>query len=142
MTAMIFSAGLIAGISIVGLLSFTKGPASSAPDGGMVPITAQTANMYLKNYLADAAPVNVKIKGITIDRSQLEAMNAIFKENPALAGFRVYMGKDQAARHTGIVVGVDANGKDAFKNTIFNTDSQNLSICPPICDSQSPIVAE
>jgi hypothetical protein len=139
---MVFSAGLIAGISIVGLLSFTKGPAAPVPDGGMVPVTAETAKMYVKNYLADAAPVNVKIKGFTIDKSQLEAMNAIFKENPALAGFRVYMGKDQAARRTGIVVGSDATGKDAYKNTIFSTDSQNLSICPPICDSHSPIAAE
>ncbi|MDP1621253.1 MAG: hypothetical protein Q8M08_02830 [Bacteroidales bacterium] len=135
-----FISGMVIGISMIGLYSFTSGPAASAPTGGIVPITAAEANAFVRNYQADAAPLNKVIKGFTIDKEQLDAMNSIIKENPALTGFRIYLGKNIDARTIGIVVGVDNTGKDAFKNTIFNTDSKNLSPCPPICDVSSPIV--
>ena len=84
-------------------------------------ITRLTQFQYLKNLV------------------QLVAMNSLAKENSALTGFRIYYGKDNNARKIGIVVGVDNMGKDAVKNTIFNTDAPVSSPCPPICDTSSPI---
>ena len=39
-----------------------------------------------------------------------------------------------------VVAGVDMNGNDAVKNTIFGTDAPKLGPCPPICDVSSPII--
>ncbi|MFZ4522180.1 MAG: hypothetical protein ACOYNC_10760 [Bacteroidales bacterium] len=137
-----FISGLVAGISIIGFLAFTNAPAASASGGGMVPVTSTEAHGLLSNYLTEAAPINMIVKGFTIDKSQLDAMNALAKENPALAAYRIYLGKSGDSRLVGIVVGVDITGKDAVKNTIFSTDSKNLSPCPPICDVTSPIILD
>jgi len=135
-----FFSGIVAGASMVALLSFTYDPGTPVvPGGGIVPITLTEAIGYFKNFQKDAAPLNQVVKGFTIDKTQLDAMNSLAKESTTLTGFRIYMGKDNNSRKIGIVVGIDNTGKDAVKNTIFNTDSQSLSPCPPICDVNSPI---
>jgi hypothetical protein len=134
-----FFAGLAFGISIIGLLAFTNGAGSPVSGAGNTPITASEAHGYFIKYISDAVPFNQVIKGFTIDKSQLDAMNIISKENADLTGFRIYMGKDNNSMKIGIVVGVDSMGKDAIKNTVFNTASKNLSPCPPLCDTSSPI---
>jgi hypothetical protein len=136
-TAMGFLTGTIFGITVFVFLSFTSGPA--APGAAMVSITPTQAHSYFSNYLSSAVTFNQVIKGFTIDKAQLEAMNSISGENPGLTAFRIYFGKDNNARNIAIVVGVDLNGKDAVKNTVFTTDSQKVSPCPPICDVSSPI---
>ena len=137
-----FFAGMLSGIVLIGLFAFSSAPATPAPGGGITPVSPDVANGFYKKYLSDAAPLNQVIKGFTIDKSQLDAMNAIAKENTGLTGFRVYMGKDYAGRKTAIVVGVDNTGKDAVKNTIFSTDVQQCSPCPPVCDVASPIIID
>lgn len=138
-TAIGFLSGMVFGIATIGFFSFSNGPASPVPAGGVVPITAAEARNYYSRYISEAGSFNQVLKGFTIDKAQLEAMNNIAKENPALTVFRIYMGKDNNSRKIGIVVGVDEKGLDAVKNTIYNTDSQNLSPCPPVCDLNSPI---
>jgi hypothetical protein len=128
------------GVSVIGLYSFTSGPVSPAPAAGITPVTSTVAHGFFNNYIATATSFNQVIKGFTIDKAQLDAMNTIAKENSGLTGFRIYLGKDNNARNIGIVVGVDYLGMDAVKNTIFITDSQRLSPCPPICDVSSPII--
>jgi hypothetical protein len=142
LTATGFFAGMIAGVSLIGLVAFSGGPSASAPGSGVASITLDVARSYFAKYMADAAPLNAPVKGFTIDKAQLDAMNLLIKENADLAGFRIYMGKDNTAKKIGIVVGVDAAGKDATKNTIYGTDSQQMSPCPLICDVTSPITQE
>jgi hypothetical protein len=141
-TALGFATGLVSGISIIALLSFANAPVTPPPAGGNVPVSAAVAHTYLTNYLSGAASFNQVIKGFTVDKAQLDAMNSIARENSLLTGFRIYLGKDNNSKKIGIVVGVDNTGKDAVKNTIFNTDSQNLSPCPPVCDVTSPIIID
>jgi hypothetical protein len=141
-TALVFLTGMISGISVIGLLAFSNAPEAPAPGGAIVPITSASAQTYFRNYLAGATTFNQVIKGFMVDKAQLDAMNNISKENPDLVGFRIYFGKDSNAKKIGIVVGVDATGKDAIKNTIFNTDSPISSPCPPICDTSSPITQD
>jgi hypothetical protein len=135
-----FLAGMVIGVSVIGLMSFRSAPESPAPEGEIVPISAETAQTLLKNFTSDSKLNTLGIKGFTIDKSQLEAMNSLAKENPDLAGFRVYMGVDASRKMVGIVVGVDNSGKDALKSSIFSTDAAKLSPCPPICDTTSPII--
>jgi hypothetical protein len=125
-----FITGLVFGISVLGLLSF-----SSAPASGLSPLNQETARAFIASYAADAAPSNAIVKGFTIDRVQLDAMNALIRENSSLAGFRIYLGKNASDRKLGIVVGVDAQGRDALNNTIFGTDASSVSPCPPVCDA-------
>ncbi len=141
-TVLGFFAGIVFGVSIIGLYSFSNGPASEASGSGVVAVSADIAKSYCRNYLADATPMTQVIKGFTIDKVQLDAMNLIAKENPQLAGFRIYIGKDNTTKKIAIVVGVDNLGVDAVKNTIYTTDSQKLSPCPPICDVSSPILLD
>jgi hypothetical protein len=132
-----FLGGMVAGMALIGLWAFT--PAAGT---GMVAISVTEAKTYLNNYLVDAAPVSGVIKGFTIDKEQFDAMNAIAKENTGISGFRIYMGKDNASRKIGIVVGIDALGKEAVTGKIYGTDSKSLSPCPPMCDVNSPISAK
>ena len=129
-----FLTDLIAGNSKSGLL------ASSGGSGAVnSPVDATVANTYVKNYLAGASTTNAVVKGFTLDKAQLDAMNSINKENPLLTIFRIYMGKDNNAQRVAIVVGVDSTGRDAVNNTIYMTASVSSSPCPPVCDAASPI---
>ena len=134
-----FIAGIIVGISMVGMFAFTNGPGAAAPATGVTPVSAAVANTFFKNYMTGATPLNQVVKGFTLDKSQLDAMNLIIQENSALAGFRVYLGVDNNARKIAIVVGVDGSGKDAVANTIYSTVSMATNPCPPVCDGASAI---
>jgi hypothetical protein len=140
LTAIGFLTGIVLGISAMGLFAFAKGPVSSGTGTGVTSITAAQANSYFKNYISGAQSYNQVIKGFMVDRNQLNAMNNLVTENSGLTGFRIYMGIDNNSRKIGIVVGIDSNGKDAVNNTIYNTDSPNNNPCPPLCDSNSPVI--
>ena len=137
-----FLTGMVLGISTIGLLAFSNGPSASAPSGGMIPISSAVAHSYFNNYLSTATPFNQVIQGFTIDKAQLDAMNSIARENAALTGFRIYMGKDGSSKKIGIVVGIDNTGRDAVTNSIYNTEALIFSPCPPICDVSSPITLD
>ncbi|MCX6249427.1 MAG: hypothetical protein NTX61_01625 [Bacteroidetes bacterium] len=139
LTVVGFVTGLASGISVIGLLAFSSAAGPSGSASVISPVTAANANIYFKNYLAGAASFNQVIKGFTLDKAQLDAMNSIAKENSLLTGYRIYFGKDNNARKIAIVVGVDANGTDAVNNTIYNTTAISFNPCPPVCDSGSPI---
>jgi hypothetical protein len=141
LTVIGFFSGVVLTISFMGLFAFSSGPGSSAPGGGNVPVSATVANGYFKNYMASALSVNQVIRGFTVDKNQLEAMNNLAKENTTLQGFRIYMGKDNNAQSISIVVGVDSRGMDAVNNTIYNTNSPG-NPCPPVCDVSSPIIKD
>ncbi|HNY01610.1 MAG TPA: hypothetical protein PKG48_03430 [Bacteroidales bacterium] len=128
-----FLAGMILGLGFLGLVSFTAAP------GGGATVTAEQARSYIANYAAGATSAGEVIKGFTIDRSQFEAMSSLSKENGALAGFRIYLGRDESSRLRGIVVGMDGQGRDVVNGSIFNTDAKSVSPCPPACEITSPL---
>ena len=138
-SAMGFLTGTLFGISIILFLSFSNAPSGAAPAAQNGAISTTVAHDYFNGYLLGAVPYTQVIKGFTIDKSQLTAMNSILGENSALTGFRIYFGKDNSGNKVGIVVGVDNSGRDAVKNSIYGTSAANLSPCPPICDVASPI---
>jgi hypothetical protein len=140
-TGLGFLTGLVFGISVIGFYSFSNGPAHPSPGGDPSAISAETARLLVKNYLADAAPATGVIKGFTVDRSLLASMNTLAGENTALAGFRVYFGKNADGK-TAVLVGVDNLGKDLVRNTIFSTNAKQTGICPPICDVASPLILD
>jgi len=141
LTALGFFSGVVLTISVMGLFAFSNAPGSAGPGGEITPVSSTVANGYFKNYMAGAVSVNQVIKGFTVYKAQLDAMNNIAKENPNLPGFRIYMGRDNNANLVSIVVGVDSKGLDAVKNTIYNTFAPG-NPCPPVCDVQSPIIQD
>ena len=133
-----FGAGMVFGILILGLMSFNSPPGGT----GISPVSVEIARGYISKYVSGATRSNEIIKGFTIDKTQVDAMNALLRENPALTGFRIYLGKTADNIAKGIVVGVDAEGKDAVNNTIYGTDSKSVSPCPPACETTSPLIAQ
>ena len=133
-----FFSGIVSAVSLMGLYAFSGAPGSAGSPAGIIPVSAAVANAYYKNYMAGAVNFNQVIKGFTLDKNQLDAMNNIARENAALTKFRIYMGKDNNGKQIAIVVGVDGRGLDAVSNTIYNTDAPG-NPCPPVCDADSPI---
>lgn len=134
--------GTLFGIMTMVLVAFTKDTGKLESRDGIISITSTQANNYYKNYMTKAESFNQVIKGFMVDKAQLSAMNTIAAENSNLSGFRIYMGKDNNNAKIGIVVGTDANGRDAVNNSIFNTDSPSSGPCPTICDNSSPIISD
>lgn len=135
----VFFTGLIAGLTLAGLFAFTMGP-GAAGTGGNVAVSVSKASQYSKNYLAGAQPYDQVIRGFMVGKAQLEAMNSLLVSNPSLVGFRIYMGADEENRRKDVVVGVDRNGADAVTSPIISTDAAGNNPCPPVCDSNSPIL--
>jgi hypothetical protein len=131
-----FFSGMVLGIVFLGIVSFTAAPGTGT---GITSISMEQAKALIGRYLADAAPTNDVIKGFTIDKAQVEAMNALTRENPALTGFRIYLGRNENNLVRGIVVGMDSQGKEVLNGTIYNTDSKTISPCPPACETSSPL---
>lgn len=136
-----FIAGIVLGLSVAGLYSFTFGPSPSVSSAAPVAVTAATAKTYTAGYMTKATAVNAVIKGFTIDKSQVDAINSLLRENAAFTAFRIYMGAS-GTTNVGIVCGVDNLGKDVITNTIYSTDTKLLSPCPPICDQTSAIISQ
>lgn len=133
-----FVAGILIGVTSLTLVSFS-GPSSLPVE--MEKLSVTQANTFLKSYLKSAQSINGPLKAMLIDKDQYSAMNRLLTENPNLAGFRIYMGKDATNAKIGMVVGVNSSGND-LTNTIYRSNGTNLSPCPPICDATSTIKGE
>ena len=132
--------GIIIGISIMAMLSFTKNDDKVNLRTGVIPISSSQANTYFRNYMSTSSSFNGVIKGYTVDKNQLDAMTLLSIENRNLTGFRIYNGKDENSEKMSIVVGIDNEGKDATSNSIYNTDSPTAQPCPTLCDLSSSII--
>lgn len=142
MTGVSFVFGAFSAISVFILLSFTR-PAPQNPAGNEIaPVTVAEANAMLKAYLSTAVKPTVPVKGVFIDRQQLDAMNRLVGEMPSLPGFRIYFGKEKTGVQVGIVTGVDEKNLDVVSMTIYKTESPGTGPCPPNCDKESPIVKD
>lgn len=140
LTGIGFILGIICGISIMALVSFTKDTNNSNNRDGAILISSAQAKTYFQNYMGSAEKFNDIIKGFMVDKAELSAMNLIANENPNLTSFRIYNGKDNNSAKIGIVVGVDSKGRDAVNNSIYNTDSALCDPCPTVCDLNSAII--
>ena len=134
-----FLAGVLFGFSLLGFYAFTTEPAGFPQSGEGDLISAVEANKYFRKYYDNAKVFDQKLKGVSINRDQLEAMMKLYKDARGAEAFRVYRGVKNNAS-VGIVVGVDSRGTDMSKN-IYVTSSSNSGGCPPVCDSDSPITS-
>ena len=137
--AMTFILGLLFGVTLLVFMSFSESGVTRTPSQGLTVISAADANSMLKNYLKTATISTTPIKGFFLDTLQVNAMKLLAKENAALSGFRIYLGKDKSNTTVGIVVGVDNRGLDATSNTIYRTSSVKAGPCPFVCDVNSTI---
>jgi hypothetical protein len=137
-TALPFLAGTIFGISLLGLLSFTGHSKSPGPEPAIARISVTDAHTCFQNYYKNASPYSSKMKGFTIDKAELTAMNAILGVAPSAAGFRIYFGTDASGTGLAIICGIDANGSD-MTGSIYSAPTSNVGPCPTLCDAGSPI---
>ncbi len=106
---------------------------------GITPITDTEAKTLLTKYISTAVKPTSPVKGVFLDRQQLDAMNKLVQENPAVPGFRVFFGMEVSGAKVGIVVGVNDANQDQVTRSIFKTLSPKTGPCPPVCDQASPI---
>ena len=142
MIGVAFIIGAISTVSFLSLVSFTGMSVPPSKSGAAAAISASDANLLLKEYLKTAGTPALPVKGVFLDRKELEALNQLAGENPGLAGFRIYFGKEKTGLLVGIVVGVDANYADVAGSNIYKTDSPKTGPCPTVCDKSSPITQE
>jgi hypothetical protein len=140
MVSVAFILGAMSVISFLALVSFTGMSVPMAKSNEVSPILATDANTLLKEYLKTAGTPAKPINGVFLDKQELEAMNRLAGENPNLAGFRIYFGKETSGLLVGLVVGVDDNYSDLTANSIYKTDSPKTGPCPPVCDKNSTII--
>jgi len=137
--AVTFISGIVLGVSSMGLFSFTGTTQVPVFLPAANKITAQEANALARSYYDKAAPVNEVVRGFSVNKEQLSAMNSLLNENGGLSGFRVYLGFDERSGGVGVVVGVDGSGKDVT-NSIYRSSSNGSGPCPTICDVNSNII--
>jgi hypothetical protein len=140
-TALPFLAGTIFGISILGLLSFTSEPKSPDPGAAATKISVADAHTYFLNYYKTAKPDTSKMKGFTIGKEELSAMNSVLAAVPSAVGFRVYFGSYVSGTRLSVICGVDAKGSD-ITGTIYGVTTSKPSPCPPNCDTGSVITGQ
>jgi hypothetical protein len=131
-----FISGIIIGVSALMLFSFTSASPVSA-SSAVSKISVADANALFRTYFDKTAPINAVVKGFSITKEHLTALNNLSNENPGLSSFRIYMGND-AGGNVGIVVGVSSAGTDVT-TSIYRAAAASSGPCPTICDASSPI---
>lgn len=137
LAAATFVTGIILGVSIIGIFSFSNAGNPPAELPVVNKISTNEANSLFRSYYKNATPTNGVVKGFALTREHLTALNNLANENPGLQAFRVYTGYEQNVGNVGIVVGVNSNGQDAL-GTIYKA-AGGASPCPTICDGASAI---
>lgn len=137
LAALTFVAGIVLGISVMGLISFTSPDPATGALQGVNKIGVPEAYTLFHGYYDNASSTNQIVKGFSISKEQLSAINYLSNENPSLSAFRVYMGFDEREGNVGIVVGVNSTGQDVT-NSIYKA-SGGAALCPTICDVASGI---
>jgi hypothetical protein len=137
--AVTFISGIIIGVFAVGLYSFTYADPAALPGSTISKISVKDANTLFRAYYDKAAPVNAVVKGFSLTKEHLAALNYLSSENSALAGFRIYMGNDNTG-NVGIVVGLNSAGSDVT-TSIYRVAAGSSGPCPTVCDASSQIAA-
>ena len=135
-----FAVGVLFGIFLIGIYSFTTEVPGLAPPPVSSQISVQDANTMFLRYYNSASSLNERFKGFSVNRDEFQAIQTLFSKDESLKACRVYMGKNQNNNDVRIVVGVNGNGLDVVTGGIYQTQSSNSSPCPTICDNASPIV--
>jgi len=139
LSAVTFISGIIIGISAIGLFSFTN--AGTVPAGlpGVSKISIADANTMFRAYYDKTPAINAVVKGFSLTREHLAALNNLANENPNLSSFRIYMGYDNNTTSSiGIVLGVNSAGVDVT-TSIYRAVAGSSGPCPPVCDATSPV---
>jgi hypothetical protein len=104
-------------------------------------LTVEQARQYYSNYHAHALPETEILKGFSfLTADYFQAAASIYGKDEGIVGYRTYMGVDDSGAAIGIMVGVDASGKDMTNDDdIIYGVRGSMGPCPNICDSSSPI---
>jgi hypothetical protein len=139
----IFISGITLGFIVPRLFPIINTISLTLPKG-VEEISVAKANDLFLRYLKTATIQQKPFKGFMIKKEQLEVLNHLFKRDPSLSGFRVYMAEDSLTYERRILVGCRTKaGKEIDDTTIIlKTIYGGADPCPPICDVDSPITRE
>ena len=137
-----FSAGVLFGIFLIGIYSFTTEVPGSALPPGNSQISVGDANAMFLRYYNSAPDLNARFKGFAVNREEFNAIQTLFSKDETLDACRIYLGRDKNQNDVRIVVGVNGNGLDVVTGGVYRTQSMGSSPCPTVCDVASPIAKE
>jgi len=143
-TFLTFAAGVMSGILLIGIYSFTIETPDSTPQMGSTinPVPVGEAHDMFLRYYNSAQAINERLKGFSVNRDEFSAIQTLFSKDPSLVACRIYLGKDRTQNDVRIVVGVNSNGLDDVSSGVYQTDSGSSDPCPHVCDVASPISKE
>jgi hypothetical protein len=136
-----FLLGTFAATAFFAMSGFTNG--DSNKQASQTTVTATQANELFKAYYMEATPLSESLKGICVDMAQYNSMTSLLDggaEQPT--AFRIYFGKSAEGDKYGMVVGVNAEGKDMTDKSIYRSAQGSLGPCPNTCDATSSITAD
>ena len=133
-----FTSGVLMGILLIGIYSFTMEVPNTTPVPDDQKIDVETANKLFLNYFKSAPSQNKPFIGFAVSRDELKLISSLLTDT-SLKGCRVYMGKDKNNNDVRMVVGVNKTGDDMISKGIYKTTASFSSPCPPVCDAASPI---
>jgi len=136
-----FAIGILTGIFLLGIYSFTAETPRPTLVPGISTIPVRDANTWFKNYYTTASSMNERFKGFSINREEFQAIKTLFSQNESLNACRIYMGKDGNNNSIRMVVGINGKGGDVISSGIYKTPSSLSGPCPTVCDNASPITA-
>jgi|GEM_PF-4605478 len=104
-------------------------------------LTVDQARQYYSNYHLHAVPETEILKGFSfLTADYFQAVASLYGGEKDMVGYRSYMGVDASGQAIGIVVGVDASGRDmAADDDVIYGVRGSMGPCPNICDNSSPI---
>lgn len=136
-----FSAGILLGMFLIGIYSFTIESPSPNPIPDNSEITLSDAKNMFNRYYDNATSQKERFKGFAVNKEEFRIMEKLFK-NSDVSACRVYLGKDAGNNDVRIVVGTNSNNMDLIAGGIHQAPASHSSPCPTICDAASPITAK
>lgn len=133
-----FAYGLVTASVISGILYFIF--IFSPSDSTGWPVTTDVANAYFKKYYDNTPAMDETLKGFRIENEQFDVMLTLSANDlhHQIVGYRFYPGVDTVGAPVGLIVGVDAAGKD-ITSSIYCTQRGRMGPCPDVCDNTSAI---
>ncbi|MCB2207760.1 MAG: hypothetical protein KQH67_05640 [Bacteroidetes bacterium] len=133
-----FLAGALFGSIVITSYAFISKD-TPPQDASFQAVSLNDAVALTKEYAINAKPMNKVFYGFAVNIDQLEAMNAIKKNNPNLAGFRLYSGETGSRVYKSIIVGISPDGKDDVSGNMYSAPVLDSGPCPTVCDTHSPL---
>ena len=130
--------GIVVGAGIMALIWYYTPCAPTSPVLPLQTVSPEDAARFTKDYGQTLQPYNDYVKAYYISARDVEYLYSILYQNPEKKGLRFYPAVNEG-RPLGIIATTDESGKEDAE-TYYMIESPSVGLCPPVCDTQSPIL--